>query len=241
MRAIKRLFFDIETAPGTYWAWRPGYNINLSYKNQLTEAKIICISWKWAGKKKVHHLTWDAQQCDRKMIRTFVGVLEEADEICGHNSDAFDLKWVRTRAIKHGIIMSPDFVAYDTYKEAKKLFNFDSASLDYITRYLGLKEKIQTGGSGLWTEVVFEKSKPALKEMVRYCDGDVVAQSELFERMDPYIKAKAHYGKQISDCPKCGSSNTVVAKRRPTAQGHRKVQFQCSDCFKYCSSSKNCS
>ncbi len=227
MRKIKRLFFDIETSPGTYWAWRPGYNINLSYKNQLTEAKIICVSWLWEGSKKVHHLTWDKDQDDKKLIAAFVPVLESADEICGHNSDAFDLRWVRTRAIKHGIPMSPDFVAYDTWKEAKKMFRFDSNTLDYISTYIGAKKKKETGGSKLWTAAVFDKCPKALKEMISYCDNDVVSQSEVFEIMKPYIKSKAHYGEYISQCPECGSDDTHESKRRPTAQGHKKVQFQC--------------
>ncbi len=85
MRCIKRLFFDIETAPGIFWAWSPGYNINLSYKNQLKEPAIICVSWRWEGQKKVHHLTWDKNQSDEKLVRKFVHVLEEADEVFGHN------------------------------------------------------------------------------------------------------------------------------------------------------------
>ena len=233
MRKVRRLFYDIEVAPGVYWAWRPGYNINLSYKNQLKEAAMICVSWKWEGNDKVHHLQWDAKQNDAKMVAEFIKVLESADEICGHNSDSFDLKWVRTRAIKHGLAMSPDFVAYDTWKEAKKMFRFDSGSLDYITKYLGVSQKKETGGSSLWVDVVFNKDKKALKRMVAYCDGDVVAQAAVFEKMKPYLTSKANYADYISDCPECGSQLTTVSKRRKTAAGHAKVQFQCGDCGRY--------
>jgi DNA polymerase III epsilon subunit-like protein len=233
MRPIRRLFYDIEVSPGVYWAWRPGYNINLSYKNQLKEAAVICISFMWEGETKVHHLSWDKNQCDKKMLHSFIKVLESADEICGHNSDSFDLKWIRTRAIKHGLPMSPDFVAYDTWKEAKKLFRFDSASLDYITKYLGVSQKKDTGGAGLWVDVVFNKDKKALKKMISYCDGDVIAQSEVFAKMKPYLKSKQNYADYISDCPECGSENTTVSKRRSTAAGHKKIQFQCADCGRY--------
>jgi DNA polymerase elongation subunit (family B) len=233
MRRIKRLFYDIEVGPGTYWAWRPGRNINLSYKNQLKEPAMICVSWKWEDDKEVHHLQWDKKQNDKTMIKKFIKVLQEADEICGHNSDSFDLKWIRTRAIKHGIPMSPDFVAYDTYKEAKKLFRFDSASLDYISKYIGVSEKRETGGSKLWVDTVFNKDKQALVDMIAYCDDDVISQSAVFARMKPYLKSKSHYADFISDCPECGSANTVVSKRRRTAQGHRKIQFQCVDCGRY--------
>jgi len=233
MRRIKRLFVDIEVSPGVYWAWRPGHNIHLSYKNQLKEAAIICVSYMWEGSTKVHHLTWDSNQCDKALLTKLLPVLHEADEVCGHNSDAFDLKWIRTRAIKHGLSMSPELVTYDTWKEAKKLFRFDSASLDYITKYLGVRQKQDVGGSSLWVDVVFNKNKKALCKMVSYCDDDVRAQADVFVRMKPYLKSKSHYADYVSDCPECGSENTSVSKRRRTAAGYTKVQFQCADCGKY--------
>jgi predicted RNA-binding Zn-ribbon protein involved in translation (DUF1610 family) len=129
--------------------------------------------------------------------------------------------------------MSPDFVAYDTWKEAKKMFRFDSGSLDYITKYLGVSRKLDTGGSSLWTQVVFDKNKKSLAKMVTYCNGDVVAQSEVFAKMKPYLKSKSNIADFVSDCPECGSENTTVSKRRKTAAGHRKVQFVCADCGRY--------
>lgn len=236
---IKRLFYDIEVSPGVYWAWRPGYNISLSYKNQLKEASMICISYRWEGQKRVHHLTWDSNQCDKKMIKAFITVLESADEICGHNSDSFDLKWVRTRAIKHGLSMSPKFVAYDTWREAKRLFRFDSGSLDYITQYLGVSRKRETGGASLWTDVCFSKDakvrKAALKRMVSYCDGDVIAQEEVFQKMKPYLVSKSSIATFRSSCPECDSDNVRIAKRRITAAGTRQIQFQCQEagCGRY--------
>lgn len=234
---IKRLFFDVETSPGIYWAWSPGYNINLSYKNQLKEASMICISWKWEGKKKVHHLTWDKEQCDKEMIKKFIAVLESADEVCGHNSDSFDIKWLRTRAIKHGLAMSPHITTYDTWREAKRLFRFDSGSLDYITKYLGVSRKLDTGGPGLWTDVCFSTSagvrNSALKRMVKYCDGDVIAQEEVFQKMKPYLKSKSSAATFRSSCPECDSDNVRVSKRRITAAGSRQIQFQCAECGRY--------
>jgi uncharacterized protein YprB with RNaseH-like and TPR domain len=166
-------------------------------------------------------------------VKKLVPILESADQLCGHNSDSFDLKWVRTRAIKHGIPMSPDFVTYDTWREAKRLFRFDSGSLDYITKYLDVAQKQDTGGAGLWVDVVFKKDKKALKKMVSYCDDDVRAQAAVFARMKPYLKSKQNFADYISDCPECGSENTTVSKRRKTAQGARKIQFVCAECGRY--------
>ena len=229
----KRLFFDIETSPGVYWAWRPGFNINLSYKNLIKEPAVICVSWKWEGQKKIHHTTWDKNQCDKALLKKFIPVMLEADEVCGHNSDNFDIKWLRTRCLKHEIPMPPTFVSLDTWKQAKTYFNFNSNSLDYITKFLGLRGKRETGGSKLWVEITFNKCKKSMAKMVAYCDQDVDQQSQVFARFMPYVPVRSHFGSSTSTCPECGSGHVTIKSYPITAAGHKKVQFQCQECGKY--------
>jgi len=135
---INRLYFDIETSPCLGWFWRPSYQTNLNHKNVIEQAKIICICYKWEGKDKVYHLTWDSKQNDKKMLQDFVKVLDSADEIVGHNSDKFDIKWIRTRCLFHNVGMMPDYSSLDTLKEARKGFLFPSNRLDAIGRYTGV-------------------------------------------------------------------------------------------------------
>jgi len=229
---LKRLVFDIETSPGIFWAWRPGYNIDLPWTNMIREPAVICISYKWVGEKKTHHLQWDETQDDKEMLETFVPIMQEADIIIGHNSDNFDIKWLRTRCIKHGIDMPPDFITVDTWKDAKKYFRFNSNGLKYIAQFLGVRQKKETP-KNLWQDVVFQNSKKAMKEMLIYCDGDVEATEDVFLKMVPYVKPKGHQGVYVSDCPHCGSSVTMFSKERITAAGSVQVQFQCQDCGKY--------
>ncbi len=226
MRKRKRLFFDIETAPCVLWAWRPGYNINVSYRNIIKEPAVICISWRWENTKKIHHLTWDKNQNDKEMLRKFIAVMEEADEVCGHNSESFDIRWLRTRALFHGLDMPPTFVSLDTWRDAKRYFRFNSNSLDYISKFLNVSTKRETS-KDLWSKVVFNKDAKSLREMVKYCNDDVRSQFEVFEKMKPYVQSKQHWGDYISDCPECGSGLTRESKRRTTAQGHWRVQLQC--------------
>ena len=229
----KRLFIDIETSPCVFWAWRPGYNINLSYKNIVKESAVICVSWKWEGQKKIHHTTWDKNQCDRALLKKFIPIMLEADEVVGHNSDNFDIKWLRTRCLLHGIPMPPTFVSIDTWKQAKAYFNFNSNSLDYITRFLGLRGKRETGGSKLWLDITFNRDKKAMSKMLAYCDQDVEEQSKVFAKFMPYVPAKSHFGPSMGSCPECGSTHLTIKARPITAAGYKKVQFQCQSCGKY--------
>jgi len=234
MRELRRLVFDIETSPCIMWLWKPGYNIDVPWTNMIREPAVICISYKWVGEKKTHHLQWDEHQDDKTMLETFIPIMQEADIVIGHNSDQFDVKWLRTRCIKHGIDMPPDFVTIDTYKDAKRYFRFNSNSLKYIAQFLGVREKRETP-KDLWQDVVFQDSKKAMKEMLRYCDRDVEATEDVFVKMIPYVKATGHVGDYMVDCPHCGSSRHTwpKPKDRISAAGAVRSQFQCQDCGKY--------
>ena len=47
MSQIKRLFFDIETAPNIGLFWEAGYKKTNNPDNIIKERVIICICYKW--------------------------------------------------------------------------------------------------------------------------------------------------------------------------------------------------
>lgn len=230
-KKIKRLFFDIETSPNIGLFWRPGFNLTITHENIINERKIICICYKWAGEKKVHSLQWNKNQDDKKMLEDFLPIMKEADEVVGHNCDRFDITWIRTRCIKHGIPMMPDYISIDTLKKASGRFNFNSNQLDYIAQYLGVGQKIKTEYA-LWKSVLLDNDAKALKKMVDYCKRDVVILERVWDKMNPYIKPKTSIATHVNDCPECGKETRVV-KHRITANGYKRVQYQCKSCGKY--------
>lgn len=233
MAELRRLYFDIETSPCLGWFWRPGYKINLNYGNIIEQAKIICICYKWSTSKKIHHLTWDNKQCDKKMLKKFIRILNQADIIVGHNSDKFDVKWIRTRCLYHNIEMMPDYKSLDTLKQSRGGFNFPSNRLDAIGRYLGAGKKIKTTEE-LWLEAWRNNSKSALNEMVRYCKQDVILLEDVFNKLHPYTKHKHTTTREyLCDCPSCGSSRTTIRGYIYTAAGVKQIKVQCQDCRKW--------
>jgi DNA polymerase elongation subunit (family B) len=96
-KEFKRVFFDIETSYNVIGDFSCGYNKTVGPHQILKERAVICICWKWENEDKVHFLKWDENQCDKKMLTEFVSVIEEADEVIGHNGDRFDIPWLRTR------------------------------------------------------------------------------------------------------------------------------------------------
>ena len=229
----KRLFFDIETSPNIGFFWQAGYEIDVDAYNIITERAIICICWKWEDEKKVHSLSWDKNQDDKKMLQEFVKVMDTADEVIGHNGDRFDIKWVRTRAIFHKIDFPPKIISIDTLKNCRSLFRMNSNKLNYVAKYLGIGKKIETGGFDLWRKIILDKDKQSLEKMIKYCKNDVILLEKLWDRLNPYVAPKTHIGNWTNECPECGSDNIKKSKTIKLASGYVRCQMKCSNCGKY--------
>lgn len=233
---IKRLFFDIETSPNVGLFWSAGYRQNIGYESIVKERAIICIAYKWAGEKTVHTLQWDSHQNDKAMLKEFLKIANQADELIAHNGDKFDLPWIRTRCLFHGIEMFPTYTTLDTLVQARNKFRFNSNKIDYIAKFLGIGAKIHTNYD-MWKKIVLENNQKSLQEMVRYCKGDVSLLEKVYDKLSPHLPTKTHHGvaagKPKFSCPGCGSTNMKLVRTRITATGVVKYQLQCKDCGKY--------
>lgn len=243
MKSPKRLFIDIEVSPNIGLFWQPGRKISIDYGNIIEERSIICICYKWQG-QKTSSLTWDKNHSDKDMLKRFIRIANEADEIVFHNGDKFDLPWIRARCLYHGLDVFPSYTTIDTLKIARSRFRFNSNRLDYIAKFLGIGSKIKTEFD-LWKDVLLKNSPKALKKMTDYCKGDVELLEKVFKKMSNHIPPKTHNGVILggdrTDCPECGSPTMTISKTRVSAAGTKKIQYQCQDCGKYhtCTSRKS--
>lgn len=232
----RRLYFDIETSPNIGLFWSAGYKQTIDYSNIIKERAIICICYKWEDEKEVYSLNWDKNQCDKKMLIEFIKIANQANELVGHNGDRFDLPWIRTRCLFHGIDMFPTYQTIDTLKISRNKFRFNSNRLNYIAQYLGIGQKIKTEFN-LWKDIVLRKDKDAMDKMVKYCKKDVQLLEKVHKFLNNHTLAKTHYGviygQDRGTCPECGSDELHIRMRRTTASGLKKIQYQCQTCGKY--------
>lgn len=226
----RRLFIDIETSPNVVYSWRVGYKIAINYENIVEERAIVCIGYKWQG-GPVQHLTWKKGD-DKAMLAAFIPILESADEVVAHYGDRFDMPWLRARAAFHGIPVSPYIKTIDTKAQSARLFYFNSNRLDYLSQFLGLGKKIDTDFD-LWKDVV-AGDEAALAKMVRYCRHDVRLLERVYLRLESYNKPKTHQGVTNggikSDCPQCGSTDTMRVGMKVTGSGTRRPRMKCRNC-----------
>lgn len=234
--SIKRLFVDIETAPNIGFFWGAGHDIDVPSHNIITERAIICIAWKWAGSEKVHSVQWDARKNDRAALKTFMRVLDQADEVVAHNGTRFDVPWLRTRALFHKLGPLSEVKLVDTLRIAWTRFKFNDNRLDYLARFLGIGAKLSTGFA-LWRSVVLLNDRKALASMVEYCRNDVALLEQVYLRLAPHSKPVTHAGvaagKPAWACPHCGSTNVKKNKTRVTPSGTLQHVMVCKDCGSY--------
>jgi hypothetical protein len=233
---MRRLFWDIETSPNVVLSWNIGYNLSLQHDNIIKERAIICTGYKWEDEDQVNVLQWDRNQNDKSMLVAFRKVADQADELVAHNGDRFDLKWLRTRCLFHGLPPLPDYKTVDTLKIAWQKFRLNNAKLDYIAKYLGIEGKSPTG-FGLWKRIVLDKDAAALKQMTDYCANDVRILQKVYERLRLWAKPKGHAGVAAGgeawQCPHCGSTSVHKRKTRTTSGGAVQHQMQCHTCGGY--------
>lgn len=219
---IRRLYYDLEVSPNVVLAWRAGYDLSIPYDSIISERKIICIGYLWDEDVKPHVLTWDKNQDDKELLKEFVEIANQADELVAHFGDRFDIKWFRTRCLFHKLPPLPDYKTIDTKSLASKLFYFNSNKLNYLSDFLGHGKKLETKFD-LWKDILLHNDKDSLAYMAKYCGIDCVRLRSVHRDLAKYAKPKTHAGVLAGgdkwQCPRTGTTNVIKSKTRVTAAG----------------------
>ena len=234
MNKPKILFLDIETSPNIGLFWSSGYKINVPSDNIIQERQIICICWKWQGEKKVHSLDYgnSSSQNEQDMLKKITKVINEADLIVGHNHEKFDMAFIRSRLLFHGLPPFGVISTEDTYRLSAKTFYLNSYSLNYMSKFTGVGSKIHTDYS-MWKDILIHSSSTALRKMVKYCKHDVVITEKVYDKISPFIthsvnKSLLSLGTKFG-CPSCGTMDVQRYGLRVTRTA-RQQRWKCNGC-----------
>jgi len=195
-------------------------------------------AWMWLNDDNAQAISVTAESPldDYGVIKTLHGVLNEADLLIGHNSDAFDIKKFNTRAIYYDLPPIKPLRTVDTLKIAKKYFKFTSNKLSYICNYLKLEMKDESPD---WVKCI-DGDADELRYMRKYNKQDVIATRDLYVKLRSFHhthpkapKVKDIEGNYVVACPKCSSTNYVRNGTRTLNSGRRRQEYQCQDCNGY--------
>lgn len=229
------MIYDIEAAPNICLVWKTGFKLNVNYDSIIKERAIICIGYKWEGEPKKHVLVWDKAQSDKKMLAEFIEIALEADELVAYFGDSYDLPWLKTRCLFHGLNF-PIVKSIDPLQWARRKYAFQSNKLDYVAKFLGMQGKIDTKYS-LWKDILLKNCPKSLAAMSKYCSNDLILLEGVWKRLSQGVAPKSHAGVMAGgekwSCPRCESEKVSIYKTRVTAAGTKQTGMQCKACGGY--------
>ena len=230
----KILIYDIETGRIPAMVWWSGKQY-VSADQLREEPKIITIAYKWLGEDDITVLTWDKFESDKSMLEKFLPEYNKADMVIGQNNDSFDNRWINARAMKYGLDINVFVRSFDIMKETKRLFRLPSYSMKYITKFLGIEEKLEHEGIKMWDKIQFgtpEEKKEYLAKMVEYNRQDIVATEDMYLSLRKYMGHKVHFGVLMGDekftCPNCGTKDIKLGKTTVTPAGTVQRIMKCN-------------
>lgn len=222
------LLLDIETAPNLAYVWGL-FKQNIAINQIANSSYILCWSAKWYGKPKIF---FDSihQSEHSSMLQRIHTMMSRADAIVHYNGTKFDVPTLNKEFIKYEFKPPAPSHQVDLLHVVKKMCRFDSNKLDYVSKYLGIGEKVRHEGHELWVKCM-EKDPKAWKRMKEYNLHDVVLLEKLYKKLIPWIDTHPSHAafEDHPCCPNCGGE-------RYTQQGWRVTRtmkyprFQCQDC-----------
>jgi len=238
----KMLVFDIENAPFKIWAWdlwktnaiavdQDWYLLSFSYAwYDLRTDEIGDIGFVSIYQDPAFVAGSDD---DRYVIERLWKLLDEADIVIGQNSKSFDVKKFNARAVIHGYGPPQPYQQIDTKTAASEVGRFGSNSLKHLARQLGIALKEENRGWPLW-EGCIEGDPASWAEMESYNKADVLATSELYSRLRPWMTSRQHpnLGLYITAegkvCTTCGNK-----EKEEGGEGFQYRGFQVTNASKF--------
>lgn len=234
-RKPRILLWDLETAHIEAKVWSL-FKPMINHSDIINDWFILCGAYKFLGEKRVHVAKCTKQELlnrdDKRIVKQLAAAVEEADLIIAHNGDAFDIKKLKARILKHNLKPISHKKSIDTLKVARKEFKLTSNRLDAIGDFLGVGRKI-SNPAGLWNHVEAGSMKH-MKLMVEYNKQDVILLEDVYLRLRPHMSNHPDIGLITGStvdisCNVCESHNTQKYGIR-YAKTKKYQKYLCKDC-----------
>ena len=234
----KALVLDIETSPMLAYIWELGeQRVNLDQIH--TEWHIMAWSAKWLGApaKEIMYEEVRGRKSDRPILKKLWKLLNEADIVITQNGIKFDSRKINARFLLHGMTPPKPYLHIDTYRLLKKVAEFTSHKLAYLTDKLCVKDKKVTHGEfpglRLWIECLKGNPK-AWKEMKFYNIKDVLSTEELYEKVKAWAPESMPrlypMTKERGTCSTCGYKGSMREGKPRVRKSGVYTQDMCPKC-----------
>lgn len=210
----KILFWDIEIAPKLSFHW-DNWGVNIGHSQQVTDKFLLSHSWAWNDGEIVGDVLNSEEavaQNDERLVAQAWQLLDEADIVVAHNGKNFDIKVINGFFLRFGFPPPSPYKVIDTYRIAKRKFKLTSNSLAYLAKFLGVTDKLDSGGWESFKKAYYGEPE-ALAEMLVYNKGDIDTLRQVYYKLRTWDNDGVNmgvYSEHPSVCANCGSDNLYV-------------------------------
>lgn len=230
----KVLLLDIETLPMEVYVWG-------LYKQRIPHGNIIrdwtLVSWaaKWLYDSEVFGDCLTPKEAlardDERIVRSVWEALDEADIVIAHNGVKFDVRKLNARFFVYKMVPPMPYQIIDTLKESQKQLGLSSHRMDYISKLISSKGKLDTDFQ-LWIDCCHGDAT-SLEYMYTYNKNDVLILEEAYLELRPWIKSHPNIfiigESDEACCPYCGSTDIIQKGRYVTIAGEYDA-IRCNGC-----------
>jgi len=224
---------DIESLPLISYNWAI-WDQNIGLDQIIVDGCMLGWAGKFLNESEMYSDILTSKEAKARdtlrITKSIWNFLSKADVVIGHNYSQYDVKYINTEFLRHGL-PPLKYVIVDTLVVAKQNFRFSSNKMKFLNEQLGIRNKIDNSGFNLW-KGCDQGDEESLKTMLEYNIGDIGATEELFYKVRPYIRNfnVALYN-ELSEpqCPTCGSTNLVKEGYYYTPAG-KWDSIRCKDC-----------
>jgi len=170
-------YLDIETSH-----LKANFGVMLSYCIKVDGKREILGNV--ITKKELHH-----PDMDKWIVKKCINDMMKFDELITYNGTRFDIPFIRTRALIHGL----DFPIYgsikhkDAYYMAKGRLCLHRKNLETVSYALGIPGKNHVDGN-LWMKASMHGDKKALEYIYDHNRRDVVVLEKVYKALKEYIR-----------------------------------------------------
>lgn len=229
----KVLVLDVETLPIVTYTWGV-WNQNI-YPNQIIKDWcILSYSAKWLGDDRIISDVLTPREAimrdDKRLVSNFWKLLNEANVTISHNGKRFDLRKLNARFWKNGLHKPSFYKIIDTLTVARSVFGLTYNKLDFIAKFVGADDKLETNFA-LWASCD-RGEREALAEMKAYNEQDIFTLEEIYMNMREWIPNHPDLGiyqKLENVCPVCLHS-TYKQVGLYTSSKQLFAEYRCDNC-----------
>lgn len=232
------LFIDIETAPtvADVWSLR---DLSVGINQIKVQPRTIGFGYRWSDQKRKSRFVSEYHNGHAEMVQIARDLLDEADAMCGYNSQGFDAKHLNSEFVMAGLTPPSPYKHIDLYRVVRANFRLPSYKLQYVLQRLDLGSKLSHTGHQMWIDCLGddeERKAKAWRLMARYCNQDVDVLPALREALLPWMGGPFNAGNYAKvaghHCPSCGGNDL---QRRGVAVTTTLTydRYQCKSCGRW--------